>query len=287
MFLQHETSRYDTKFSVSIQHNERCFTHSVSEMTFVILCFHGYSNYIIWGAQEAPWPYYFLFYTKLFTGLRRSEILGLTWRDVDVSLCTLTVKQSLHRLTGGEYVIRPPKTRKSKRQVDLPPSLGLLLRQYRDEVEERRLFLGKPLAKDDFVFAHPDGTPLDPSTVTHTFGMVARKAGLGHLRLHDLRHSYASLMLAAGVNVKAISQSMGHSNIGITLDTYAHLLPGMGRSAAEGFDKLLEPWLAQEKNVGKMSANEGNQIARLEGFEPTTPGSEDRCSCPLSYRRRW
>ena len=87
----------------------------------------------------------------------------------------------------------------------------------------------------------------------------------------------ASLMLAAGVNVKAISQSMGHANIEITLDTYSHLLPGMGRTSAERFDKLLKPWL-DEKDVGKMSTKEGDSSARLEGFEPTPLGSEDRCS---------
>ena len=102
----------------------------------------------------------------------------------------------------------------------------------------------------DFVFAHLDGTPLDPSSVTHVFRKVIHRAGLEGLRLHDLRHSYASLMLAAGVNVKAISRSMGHANIGITLDTYGHLLPGMGRTAAERFDKLLKPWLSGE-NVAK------------------------------------
>ena len=118
-------------------------------------------------------------------------------------------------------------------------------------MEDQRIILGKPLTKDNLVFAHLDGTPLDPSTVTHMFSKVVRKAGLGYLRFHDLRHSYASIMLAAGVNVKVISQSMGHANIGITLDTYAHLLPGMGRSAAESFDKLLEPWLPQAKDVGK------------------------------------
>jgi len=135
--------------------------------------------------------------------------------------------------------------------------------------------LGKPLTDKDFVFAHPDGTPLDPSTVTHIFARVVRKAGL-ELRLHDLRHSFASVMLAAGVNVKVISQSMGHANIGITLDIYTHLLPGAGKSAARHFDKLLEPWLAE--NVGKMLAREDGLGTRLEGFEPTTLGSEDRCS---------
>ncbi len=212
----------------------------------------------------------------LYTGLRRSEALGLTWADVDLDLCRLRVRQTLHRLSSG-YVISPPKTRKSRRQVELPPSLALLLCNYRSEVETQWLLLGKPLTDKDFVFAYPDGAPLDPSTVIHIFARVVRKAGL-ELRLHDLRHSFASLMLAAGVNAKAISQSMGHANIGITLDTYAHLLPGAGKIAAENFDKLLEPWLTQTENVGKMSAIEDDSEARLEGFEPTTPGSEDRCS---------
>jgi len=104
------------------------------------------------------------------------------------------------------------------------------------------------LTDKDFVFAHGDGTPLDPGTVIHIFAKVVRKVGL-ELRLHDLRHSYTSIMIAAGVNIKAISQSLGHANIGITLDTYGHLLPGVGRTAAERFDKFLKPWPG-EKNVG-------------------------------------
>ena len=227
--------------------------------------------------SKVPWPYYYLFYFMLFTGLRRSEALGLIWGDLDLTLCTLSVKQTLHRLSGGKYVMQPPKTRNSRRSVDLSPSLSLLLRDYRDEVHQQRLILGKLLSDDDFVFAHEDGSPLDPSTVTHTFIKVTRKASLTGLRLHDLRHSYASLMLAAGVNVKAISQSMGHANIGITLDTYSHLLPGMGKAAAERFEKLLKPWLSEE-NGGKMVAKPDEIDTRLEGFEPTTLGSEDRCS---------
>ena len=228
------------------------------------------------AARNAPCPYYYLFYTLLFTGLRRSEALALTWGNLDLDLCVLTVTQTLHKLSGGKYVIQPPKTRKSRRQVTMTPSLALLLRDYREQVETQILLLGKPLTDSDFVFAHPDGTPLDPSTVTHVFGRVVHKAGL-ELRLHDLRHSYTSVMIAAGVNIKAISQSLGHANIGITLDTYAHLLPGMGRTAAERFDKLLKPWLSGE-NVAKMSPTQDDSDTRLGGFEPTTLGSEDRCS---------
>ena len=229
------------------------------------------------SAREATWPYYYLFYTLLFTGLRRSEALALNWGNIDLDLCVLSVTQSLHKLSGGKYVMSPPKTRKSRRQVTLSPSLALLLRQYKEQAETQRLLLGKTLKDSDFVFAHPDGRPLDPSTVTHAFLKVTRRAQLEGLRLHDLRHSYASLMLAAGVNIKAISQSMGHANIGITLDTYSHLLPSMGKTAAERFDRLLKPWLGGE-DVGKMSAKGDELGTRLEGFEPTTLGSEDRCS---------
>ena len=85
-------------------------------------------------------------------------------------------------------------------------------------------------------------------------------------------------MLAAGVDVKQISSRLGHANIGITLDTYAHLLPGTGKTTAERFGKLLKPWLTQTGDVCKMFAEGHNSGTRLEGFEPTTLGSEDRCS---------
>ena len=235
-------------------------------------------NKFISVSRNAPWPYYYLFYTMLFTGLRRSEALALKWSNLNLDLCQLSVTQSLYKPIGKDFVMRPPKTRKSRRQIDLAPSLTLLLKEYKKQVEDNRFLLGKPLDDNDFVFSHPNGKPLDPSTATHAFVKIARIAELQGLRLHDLRHSYASLMLAAGVNVKAISQSMGHANIGITLDTYAHLLPGMGRKAAESFDKLLKPWLPRQQNVGKMSANQEDYEARLGGFEPTTLGSEDRCS---------
>jgi integrase len=203
------------------------------------------------ASKDIPFPYYYLFRTMLFTGLRRSEAIGLSWDNLDLELCTLRVTQTLHKLTGGIYKIMPPKTRHGRRQVDLSPSLALLLREYKAVVKEQRALLGEVLSVDDFVFTHSDGSPLDPSTVTHMFAKVIRKIGLGHIRLHDLRHTYTSIMIAAVVNIKAISQSLGHSNIGITLDTYGHLLPGVGKSAAERFSKLLKPWLADSKDVGK------------------------------------
>jgi len=210
----------------------------------------------------------------LYCGLRRGEALGLVWNNIDLELCQLRVTQTLHRV-NGKYVMQPPKTKSGRRVVNLSPSLALVLRDYRNQIEAQRFLLGKPLTDSDLVFAHIDGTPLDPSTVTHQFLKVARRAGL-KVRLHDLRHTYASIMLAAGVNIRAISQALGHANVSVTLGVYSHLLPGAGKSAAEKFDRLLEPWL--EKNVAKMLPNNDDSDTRLEGFEPTTLGSEDRCS---------
>jgi integrase len=226
------------------------------------------------SAEKAPFPYYYLFRTMLYCGLRRSEGLGLVWSNIDLEVCQLRVTQTLHRV-NSKYVLQPPKTKNGRRLVNLPPSLALVLRDYRNQMEAQRLLLSKPLTGSDLVFAHIDGTPLDPPTVTHQFLKVARRADL-KVRLHDLRHTYASIMLAAGVNIKAISQALGHANVSITLSVYSHLLPGAGKTAAEKFDRLLEPWL--QKNVAKMLPDSNDLDTRLEGFEPTTLGSEDRCS---------
>jgi len=117
----------------------------------------------------------------------------------------------------------------------------------------QRALLGKPLTDEDFVFAHPDGTLLDPSTVSHTFNKIIRKAGLPHIRLHDLRHTHASLLLQAGVHIKVVQERLGHSSIRVTLDTYSHVLGGLQEAAAQRFDDLLVA--KRIENVGKMSAN--------------------------------
>ncbi|MFB0556602.1 MAG: site-specific integrase, partial [Dehalococcoidia bacterium] len=134
----------------------------------------------------------------------------------------------------------------------------------------QRALLGKPLIDDDFVFAHPDGTPLDPSTVSHAFAKIISKAGLPHVRLHDLRHTHATLMLEAGVHPKAVSERLGHSSIRTTLDTYSHVLPGIQEAAAQHFDDFLLARDAKNLNVGKMSAEELELAIGVRGFEPPT-----------------
>ena len=92
---------------------------------------------------------------------------------------------------------------------------------------------------DDLVFSKPDGKPLDPSSITHSFRRVIKRAGLPRLRFHDLRHTHATLMLKSGAHPKIVSERLGHSNIGITLDLYSHISPGLQEAAAIGFDKLV------------------------------------------------
>ena len=185
--------------------------------------------------------YYVLVFTALYSGLRRGEILGLRWSDVDLLMATISVSQSLQRLRGGEFSVREPKTARSRRLVPMPPSLAILLKQHKEQQTGQRTLLGSVLREIDFVFAHQDGSPLDPSTVSHTLAKLARKGGLSNFRFHDLRHAHASLMLRTGADPKVISERLGHSSIAITMDIYAHILPGLQEEAAIRFEEALKP----------------------------------------------
>ena len=121
----------------------------------------------------------------------------------------------------GQYVIKEPKTPHSRRKVSLPLSLVVLMRKYRADQEILRTQLGITLTDDDFVFTRPDGSPLNPNAVTLAFKRVIRKVGLKHIRLHDLRHTHATLMLKAGIHPKIVSERLGYASVGITLDTYS------------------------------------------------------------------
>lgn len=180
--------------------------------------------------------YYPLFYTLLYTGLRRAEALALRWQDVDLDFGQVSVNRSLHHLRDGSFVFQQPKTEKSRRLVALPPSAAIVLRQHRDTQRAQRLLVGLPVSDADLVFAHLDGSPLLPLTVTHAWKRLAKQAGVPHIRLHDARHTHATLMLAQGVHPKIVSERLGHSSVAITLDVYSHILPGLQEAAARAFD---------------------------------------------------
>jgi len=186
-------------------------------------------------------PYYVFFYQALFTGMRRSELLGLRWRDVDLVLCEAHVSRSLHQLQTGEIVIRPPKSKQGLRTVDLPLSATLLLQDYKDKQTAQRATEGTQLSKDDLIFSDVEGKPLLPNTVTHAWVKLVRRAGLKGVRLHDCRHSHASIMLKQGTHPKVVQERLGHASIQVTIDIYSHVAPGIQKAAAENFDKLVSP----------------------------------------------
>jgi integrase len=184
-------------------------------------------------------PYYVLFYQALFTGMRRSELLALRWCDVDLVLGRVQVTRSLHQLKGGEIVIRSPKSERSRRAVSLPPSAVVVFQEEREKQRKERAAVGLGLKDDDLIFRDLEGRPLRPDTVTHAWTKLVRRIGLRGIRLHDCRHTHASLMLKQGVHPKIVQERLGHASIGLTLDTYSHVVPGLQEAAAAGFDKII------------------------------------------------
>ena len=191
------------------------------------------------AAQKSP--YLALFTLAIYTGLRRSELVGLRWQDVDLAGGALSVTQTLQRVHGQGLLMLQPKTARSRRRVALSPEVVALLRAHRARQAELRLAVGPVWQEGGWVFTRPDGRPLDPDEVTHAFARTIKAAGIMGVRLHDLRHTHASLMLAQGVHPKIVSERLGHASITITLDTYSHVLPGLQEAAALAFEVGLKP----------------------------------------------
>lgn len=172
------------------------------------------------------------------TGMRRGEILALRWQDVDLQAGTLSVRQSLEQTRDG-LTFKQPKTQKGRRVVALPPLAVEALRRHKAEQAKERLLLGPGYQDNGLVCAQPDGQPWRPDALTNAFAYLVRKAGVPPVRFHDLRHSHATLLLRQGVHPKVVSERLGHATVGITLDTYSHVLPGMQEEAARKLDVAL------------------------------------------------
>jgi integrase len=167
------------------------------------------------------------------TGMRRGEVVGLRWSDVDLDAAQLAVVQTLTTV-GYAVVVSPPKTARSRRFVYLDAQTVAVLRQQRQCQREERIAAGAAsFAGHDLVFCDPVGQPLHPDHVTREFARAAAAAGLPRIRLHDLRHTYATLALKAGVHPKVVSERLGHATVGITLDLYSHVTPPIARDAAD------------------------------------------------------
>jgi integrase len=189
------------------------------------------------GAKKSP--YYALFYTALFTGMRRSELLALAWGDIDLLFSQIYVNRGLHQLKDGSFIFTQPKSEKSRRSIALSPSTFLVLNEYRKEKGAESLLLDRSLTDTDLVFSSPEGKPLRPNTITRAWSMLAEKCGVKRIRLHDARHTHATLMLKQGIHPKVVQERLGHSSINITLDIYSHVTPGLQEAAAKRFDDLI------------------------------------------------
>jgi integrase len=171
------------------------------------------------------------------TGMRRGEVLGLRWSDVDLDAGRLTITRTLittevQRVGQSGMSWGTPKTAKGRRQVALDPATVAALRSHRARQLAERLALGAGYADEDLVVCRVDGTPLHPKLFSDYFAKHARNAGLPVIRLHDLRHTHATLALRAGVHPRIVQERLGHANISITLDTYSHVDLDMQAAAA-------------------------------------------------------
>lgn len=171
------------------------------------------------------------------TGLRRGELLALRWSDVDLDTGECRVVRSLQETPDGPG-FKAPKTARGRRLVLLPQMAVSALKTHRANQNEERLRAGAGYSDGDLILARANGTPWPPSQFSSEFARLVRKHGIG-VRFHDLRHTHASQLLRHGVPVKVVSERLGHATTSITMDIYAHTLPGMQQAAVEKIDAML------------------------------------------------
>lgn len=179
-----------------------------------------------------------LYIVAICLGLRQGEVLGLHWQDIDLEKGTLFVRHSLQRIDGKLQLIEP-KTARSRRTIALPSLAIRALRKHRVWQMEERLAKGSAWLETGQVFTTRVGTPLDARNVVRQFHMLLDQAGLPRIRFHDLRHTAASLLLTQGVHPRVVMETLGHSQISLTMNVYSHVLPALQREAANSMDAIL------------------------------------------------
>lgn len=174
----------------------------------------------------------------LTTGLRRGEILGLCWQDIDLEKGSLHVRRTLVYLVSHGFIEGEPKTEMSKRKIVLPHFVIEVLKRHRTLQLEARLKAGTAWVDRDLVFPNTYGDFLLPQTLYKQFARLLKDLGLPHMRFHDLRHSTATLLLSMGVPMKVVQELLGHSNFSTTANVYSHVLPSMQQEAMDKMDAL-------------------------------------------------
>ena len=165
------------------------------------------------------------------TGMRRGECLGLRWSDLDLTSGRVSIVQTVIAV-NHQVRIGSPKTARGRRTVELDPGTVAGLRRHRQRQLAERLLIGAGFTDHGLVFCRPDGGPLHPERFSRTFSRESAHAGLPAIRLHDLRHTWATVALAAGEHPKIVQERLGHANVSITLDIYSHVTEGLHADAA-------------------------------------------------------
>jgi len=179
-----------------------------------------------------------LFILAITTGLRQGELMGLRWEDVDLDYATLRVSFALQRIDRAYHLVEP-KSRTSRRTIALPQVAVTALRSHRTRQLEERMLAGRDWTDTGMVFTTATGYYLNGQVAAVQFHKVLEKAGLRRQRFHDMRHCCASLLLSQGVHPRLVMETLGHSQIGLTMNTYSHVIPDMRREAADQMDAIL------------------------------------------------
>jgi integrase len=179
-----------------------------------------------------------LYTVALSLGLRQGEALGLRWQDVELDRAQLHVRGALQRVDGA-FTFVEPKTRRSRRTLALPGPVVGKLREHRAKQIQDRLLAGGKWQESGLIFTSRTGRPLDGTNVTTSFQRLLARAGLPRKRFYDLRHSCATLLLVQGVPARVVMEILGHSQIGLTLNTYTHVLPELQLEAARRMGDFL------------------------------------------------
>ena len=208
--------------------------------------------------------------------MRRSELLGLRWDDFDAKAATLSINRGLVAVDYELHETRG-KTANARRRIDLDPTTVGVLTAWRTWQRTEQQAAGVDAA--GWMFTDGDGAPIHPHAVSQAFERIARRAQVRVIRLHDLCHSHGTLLIAAGVPVKVVSERLGHATPVFTIDTYQHVLPGMQADAARVFERLILP--------DALPADDSREKSRLKGRRPPEVGRTLWCKTKSYNQNLW
>lgn len=185
-------------------------------------------------------PYYNVVFLAIHTGMRRGEIFGLKWKDIDFKNNLLSIRRTLQRIKNKGYVLRDAtKTDGSRRTIALTDSVIQLLKQIQQQQEKNKSSLESAYDDQDLVFANPQGGFLDMDNLTRNFSRMVKTLDVPYIRFHDLRHCHATILMQQGIHPKIVSERLGHTSTKLTMDTYSHVMPNMQKEAAKKLDDFL------------------------------------------------